>query len=38
MVNKDYIKKRKRDNLIMNDGTIYHISRSRVEEIRRMFI
>lgn len=38
MVNKDYIKERKRDNLIMKDGTVYHISRSRVDEIRRMFI
>ena len=38
MVNKDYIRERKRDNLIMRDGTIYHISRSRVDEIRRMFI
>ena len=38
MVNKDYIRERKRDNLIMKDGTIYHISRSRVDEIRRMFI
>lgn len=38
MVNKDYVKKRKRDNLIMKDGTSYHISRSRVDEIRRMFI
>ena len=37
MVNKDYIKERKRDNLIMKDGTVYHISRSRVDEIRRMF-
>lgn len=38
MVNKDYVKERKRDNLIMKDGTSYHISRSRVDEIRRMFI
>ena len=38
MVNNDYIKERKRDNLIMKDGTVYHISRSRVDEIRRMFI
>lgn len=38
MVNKDYVKERKRDNLIMKDGTRYHISRSRVDEIRRMFI
>ena len=38
MVNKDYIMERKRDNLIMKDGTVYHISRSRVDEIRRMFI
>ena len=38
MVNKDYIKERKRDNLIMKDGTVYHISRSRVDEIRRMLI
>ena len=38
MVNKDYIKERKRDNLIMKNGTVYHISRSRVDEIRRMFI
>ena len=38
MVNKDYVKERKKDNLIMKDGTVYHISRSRVDEIRRMFI
>lgn len=38
MVNKDYVKERKKDNFIMKDGTVYHISRSRVDEIRRMFI
>ena len=38
MVNKDYIRERKKDNFIMKDGTVYHISRSRVDEIRRMFI
>lgn len=38
MVNKDYVKERKKDNLIMKNGTSYHISRSRVDEIRRMFI